>query len=130
LTSKLWWLKNNVSDVPELAYLKQIGDQDVANGKPPLAYETYMELLLSASLSYDKKLAAPANPKQSVFAASMEAYQSEFGAYTIRQMSLRSWHMLPTSPSGNQSAKGSTKSVLPIGTMEQDVSGAEEQVDC
>jgi hypothetical protein len=31
---KLWMLQNAVADVSELAYVKQIGDQDVACGKP------------------------------------------------------------------------------------------------
>jgi hypothetical protein len=38
----------------ELAYIKHIGDQDIARGNPPLVYETYMELLLYAFSTYDK----------------------------------------------------------------------------
>ena len=45
---KLRMLQNAVGDVTELAYVKQIGDQDIARGNPPLSYESYMELLLSA----------------------------------------------------------------------------------
>jgi hypothetical protein len=100
--------------IPELAYIKQLGNQDVANRKPPLAYETYMELLLSECSSYDKKLAAPANPKQFFIAVSIEAYHSEFGAYTIdTDVSKIMTHVTNTSPSGNQSANDSIKLFVP-----------------
>jgi hypothetical protein len=50
---KLRMLQNAVDDVTELAYVKQIGDQDIARGNPPLTYENYMGLLLSACSTYD-----------------------------------------------------------------------------
>jgi hypothetical protein len=33
---KLRMLQNDVGDVTELAYVKQVGDQDIARGNPPL----------------------------------------------------------------------------------------------
>jgi hypothetical protein len=44
---KLRMLQNSVGDVTELAYVKQIGDQDIGRGNPPLTYKNYRELLLS-----------------------------------------------------------------------------------
>jgi hypothetical protein len=52
---KLWLLQNAVGDVTELSYIKQIGDQDVARGHPALTYDSYMEILLLACSTYDKK---------------------------------------------------------------------------
>jgi hypothetical protein len=53
---KLCMLQNGVGDVSELEYVKQISDQDIARGNPPLTYDGYMELLLSACSTYDKKI--------------------------------------------------------------------------
>jgi hypothetical protein len=36
---KLRMLQNAVGDATELAYVKQIGDQDIARGNQPLAYD-------------------------------------------------------------------------------------------
>jgi hypothetical protein len=66
---KLRMLKNAVGDVTELAYVKQIGDQDIARGNPPLTYKYYMELLLSACSTYDKKVTLPGKPKRAVYTA-------------------------------------------------------------
>ena len=41
---RLRMLQNTVGEVREIAYVKQIGDQDVARGRDPLDYETYIEL--------------------------------------------------------------------------------------
>ena len=41
-------MHNSVGDVSKLSYAKQLGDQDIACGCPPLAYNIYLELLLSA----------------------------------------------------------------------------------
>jgi hypothetical protein len=62
-------LQNAVGDATELAYVKQIGDQDIARGNPPLAYDGYMELLLSACSTYDKKITLPGKQKRAVYAA-------------------------------------------------------------
>jgi hypothetical protein len=56
---KLCMLQNAVSKVSELSYAKAIGDQDVAQGRPPLDFDSYMELLLSECSTYDKKLIVP-----------------------------------------------------------------------
>jgi hypothetical protein len=64
---KLRMLQNAVGDVSELAYVKQIGDQDIARGNPPLLYESYMELLLSACSTYDKKTMLPGKQKRAVY---------------------------------------------------------------
>ena len=66
---KLRMFQNAVGDVSELAYVKQIGDQDIACGNPPLLYESYMELLLSAFLTYDKKTTLPGKQKRAVYAS-------------------------------------------------------------
>jgi hypothetical protein len=42
---KLCMLQNAVGEISELAYVKQIGDQESAQGNPPLVYD--MECLLS-----------------------------------------------------------------------------------
>jgi hypothetical protein len=66
---KLHMLQNAVGDVTEVAYVKQIGDQDIARGNPPLKYENYMELLLSSCSTYDKKIALPGKQKRAVYTA-------------------------------------------------------------
>ena len=68
---KLRMLQNAVGDVTELGYVKQIADLDIARGKPPLSYDSYMELLLSACSTYDKKLTLPGKQKRAVYAASV-----------------------------------------------------------
>jgi hypothetical protein len=57
-----------VGDVMEIAYIKQIGDQDIARGHPPLSYDSYMELLLSACSTYDTKIIRPGKQKRAVYA--------------------------------------------------------------
>jgi hypothetical protein len=70
---KLRMLQNTVCDVADLANVKQLSDQIVARGEPPLNFEGYLELLLSACSTYDK---SHTNPRQSgqrnVYAATME----------------------------------------------------------
>jgi hypothetical protein len=61
-----------VSDVNELAYVKHIGDQDVARGKPPLDFESYLQLLLSACSAYDRNHAAPSKQRRNVYAAILD----------------------------------------------------------
>jgi hypothetical protein len=56
---KLCMFQNAVGDVMEFAYIKQIGDQDIARSHPLLSYESYMELLLSACSTYDKIITLP-----------------------------------------------------------------------
>ena len=66
---KLRMLQNAIGDVTELAYVKQIGDQDIARGNPPLTYESYMALLLSACSTYDKKIMLPGKQKRAVYSS-------------------------------------------------------------
>jgi hypothetical protein len=66
---KLRMLQNAVGDVMEFAYIKQIGDQDIARGHPPLSYDSYMDLLLSACSTYDKKITLPGKQKRAVYAS-------------------------------------------------------------
>jgi hypothetical protein len=74
---KLRMLQNAVEDVTELAYVKQIGDQDIARGNLPLTYHSFMELLLSACSTYDKKITLPGKQKHAVYAT--EAYGDDDG---------------------------------------------------
>jgi hypothetical protein len=60
-------LKNSVGDVNELAYVKQIGDQDIARGNPPLDVGSNLELLLSACSTYDKNHAIAMKHKRNVY---------------------------------------------------------------
>jgi uncharacterized membrane-anchored protein len=77
---KLRMLQNAVGDATELAYVKQIGDQDIARGNPPLLYDSYMELLLSACSTFDKKITLPGKQKRAVYTTTVETdpdmYQS------------------------------------------------------
>jgi hypothetical protein len=64
---KLRMLQNSVGDVTELAYVKQIGDHDIARGNPPLDVDSYLELLLSACSTYDKNNATSMKHKRNVY---------------------------------------------------------------
>lgn len=48
-------LDNTVSGIAELQQVKTQSAHDIENGKPPLTYEKYLVLLLSAASSYDTK---------------------------------------------------------------------------
>jgi Reverse transcriptase (RNA-dependent DNA polymerase) len=61
---KLRMLQNSVGDVPDLANVKQLSDQIVARGENQLGVEGYLELLLSACSTYDKKHASTRPPGQ------------------------------------------------------------------
>lgn len=69
---KLRMLQNTIGDVAELANVKQQSDQVVARGEPPLPYEGYLELLLSACSTYDKMHATPRTAQRNVYAANFE----------------------------------------------------------
>jgi hypothetical protein len=56
-----------VSGIPDLACVKQLGDQYSAHDLPPLTYEKYMDALLSACSSYDLLCDAPANSRRAVY---------------------------------------------------------------
>jgi hypothetical protein len=65
---KLRMLHNAVGDVAALSYVKQLGDQDIARGLPPLTYGSYLELLLSACSTYNKTIGTPGKQKRAVYA--------------------------------------------------------------
>jgi hypothetical protein len=69
---KLRMLQNSVGDVNEFAYVKQIGDQDIARGNAPLDFDSYLELLLSACSTYDKNYATPMKQKRNVYTTIFE----------------------------------------------------------
>jgi hypothetical protein len=69
-------LLQNAGDVSELSYIKQIGDQDVARGHPALTYGSYMELLLSACSTYDKKLSLPGKQKRAVYQTEIDKHDN------------------------------------------------------
>jgi hypothetical protein len=54
---KFRMLQNLFGNVNELASVKQIGDQEIARGIPPLDVDSYLELLLSTWSTYDKNQA-------------------------------------------------------------------------
>jgi hypothetical protein len=56
---KLRMLQNTVHDVADLANVEQLSDQIVARGEPPLNFEGYLEVLLSACSTYDKSHTSP-----------------------------------------------------------------------
>jgi hypothetical protein len=71
---KLRLLQNAVGDVAELSYIKQIGDQDVACRHQLLTFESYMELLLLACSTYDKKLNLPGKQNRAVYQTKINKY--------------------------------------------------------
>jgi hypothetical protein len=78
-------LQNSVGEVSELAYVKQIGDQDIAPGNLPLVYETYMELLLSACSTFDKKTALSGKQKRAVYVSEFDSdnYNGNYETYCV-----------------------------------------------
>jgi hypothetical protein len=66
-------LQNAVGDASELAYVKQIGDQDIARGNPPLTYKSYMELLLYACSTFDKKITLPGKQQRAGYTTAISA---------------------------------------------------------
>jgi hypothetical protein len=69
-------LQNAVGNVTKLSYIKQIGDQDVARGHPVLTYDNYMEQLLLACSTYDKKLSLTGKQKRAVYQTEIDKYDS------------------------------------------------------
>jgi hypothetical protein len=66
-------LQNTVTDVADLANVKQLSGQMVARGDLPLTFEGYIELLLSACSTYDKSNTTTRQSRQrNVYAATME----------------------------------------------------------
>jgi hypothetical protein len=83
---KLQLLQNAVGDVTELSYIKQIDDQDVARGHPALIYDSYMELLLSACSTYDKKLSLRGKQKRAVYQIEIDKHDSTDYQLTMEDM--------------------------------------------
>jgi hypothetical protein len=63
-------LQNDVGDVSELSYVKQLGDQDIA-------HPNYLELLLSACSTYDKKIGTPGKQKRAVYASLVDEIEND-----------------------------------------------------
>jgi hypothetical protein len=91
-------LQNAVSDVTELSYDKQISDQDVTRSNIPLAYEGYMELLLSACSTYDKKFTLPGKQKRAVYTTTVSdnvklipSDKTMDGEYEVFTVDAKSW---------------------------------------
>jgi hypothetical protein len=82
---KLRMLQNAVAEVSELANVKQIGDQDIARGNSPLVYEPYMELLLSACSTFDKKTVLPGKQKRGIYASEFDSdnYNGSYETYHV-----------------------------------------------
>lgn len=113
---KLRLLQNAVGEISELAYVKQIGDQNIAQGNQPLAYDTYMELLLSACSTYDKKIALPGKQKRAVYVSEFESdtYTDTYEAYRVdTDVEDIMAHATDTNRSGNRPPYGSNKTFIP-----------------
>jgi hypothetical protein len=67
-------LPNSVGDINELAYVKQIGDQDISRGNPTLDVDSYLELLLSACLANNKNHATSMKHKRNVYTTMVGEY--------------------------------------------------------
>lgn len=70
-------LQNQFEDISEVAYVKHIGDRDDACGKPPLRFESYLELLFSACSAYVKNHAPLSNPRFNVYASMIAPTEEE-----------------------------------------------------
>jgi hypothetical protein len=65
---RMMQLQNAVGDVSKLSYVKQLGDHDIARGRPPLTYSSYLEFLLSVCSTYDRKIGTPGKQERVVYA--------------------------------------------------------------
>jgi hypothetical protein len=87
-------LQNAVGDVAELSYIKQIGDQDVARRYELLTYKVYMELLLPACSTYDKKLNLPGKQKRAVYQTEIDKYDdTEYPHDDIYDSGFKAYHV-------------------------------------
>ena len=111
---KLRLLQNSVGEVA--AYVKQIGDNDVDRGNRPLVYETYMELLLSACATYDKRIALPGKQKRAGYASEFDSdtYIGNYEAYRVdtNVADIRA-NATDTNRSGNRQDYGNKKTFVP-----------------
>jgi hypothetical protein len=60
-------LQHAVSDVPELMYIKQDWDQDMAQGNTPGDFDDYMRLLLLACYTYNKNISLEEHQNRNVY---------------------------------------------------------------
>jgi hypothetical protein len=63
---KLRMLQNAEGDVEALAQVKLMNDHDIARGHPPLTYERYVQVLLSACSTYDSQRSSSDRKKRVV----------------------------------------------------------------
>ena len=113
---KLRLLQNSVGKVAELAYVKQIGDNDVAQGNRPLVYKTYMELLLSACSTYNKRIALPGKQKRAVYASEFDS-DKNIGNYEAYRVDTNVVDIMAnatdTNRSGSRQYYGNKKTFVP-----------------
>jgi hypothetical protein len=62
-------IQNAVGEVTELAHVKQMADLGIANRNKALTYNTYVDLLLEACSTFDKRLALPGRQKRVVYSS-------------------------------------------------------------
>jgi hypothetical protein len=100
---KLSMIQNAVGEVTELAPVKQLADLGIANGQA-LTYNTYVDLLLEACSTFDKRRASPARQKCAVYSSVLSdndldcpydhADDGQYEAYQVELTSQGLWHML------------------------------------
>jgi hypothetical protein len=73
--------KNSVGDVADLANVKQLNGQVVAQGGPDLGFDGYLDLLLSTCSMCDKLHTTPHSGQRQVYATSMgyDTYSADNG---------------------------------------------------
>jgi hypothetical protein len=69
---KLQMLQNAVGDVEALAQVKLMNDHDIARGHPPLTYERYVQVLLSACSTYDSQRSSSDRKKRVVYQSELD----------------------------------------------------------
>jgi hypothetical protein len=69
----------------EFVYVKHNGDQDITRGNPPLVYEKFVELLLSACSICDKKIVLPGKQKRALYATELDSdtYNANYENYRV-----------------------------------------------
>jgi hypothetical protein len=58
--------------------VKQIGDQDIDQGNPPLTYESHMELMPNACSIYDTKQSLPGKQNHAAYSAAFTDSDLDF----------------------------------------------------
>jgi hypothetical protein len=62
-------IQNAVCDVMKLAHVKQLADLGIAKGNKALIYDTYVDLLLEACFTFDKRQALHVRQKGAVYSS-------------------------------------------------------------